>query len=76
MTAGDTPDEFVIGENLYSHETYGLALAKNDDDFRLLVDSSLSRLYRSPEFEPVFTRYFGKPGPAVLLRYQTIALPE
>ena len=70
------PGQFLIGERLYSHEPYGLALAKGDEDFRLLVDRSLSRLYRSLEIAPIFTRYFGRPGRAVLAVYLMNALPE
>lgn len=75
ISSGD-PEQFVVGERLYSHEPYGLALAKGDEDFRLLVDRSLSRLYRSLEIVPIITRYFGRPGRTSLSRYLMNALPE
>lgn len=74
--ASERVNDLVVGERLYSHEPYGLALAKGDEDFRLLVDRSLSRLYRTLAITPIFTRYFGSPGPAVLALYQMNALPE
>ncbi len=76
VRASDEPDQVVVGEHLYSHEPYGLALARGDEDFRLLVDRSLSRLYRSLEIAPLLTRHFGRPGRKVLLYYLTTALPE
>ncbi len=76
VMASDDPKAFLIGERLFTHEPYGLALAKGDEDFRLLVDRSLSRLYRSLEIAPIFTRHFGRPGRAVLSVYLTTALPE
>ncbi len=74
--ASDQVNELVVGERLFSHEPYGLALAKGDEAFRLLVDRSLSRMFRTRAIIPVFTRYFGLPGPAVLALYQMNALPE
>jgi len=76
VLASDRPGAFVIGEHLYSHEPYGLALAKGDERFRLQVDRSLSRLYRSLEIAPIFTRYFGRPAPAILSLYLMGAVPE
>ncbi|MDJ0941961.1 MAG: amino acid ABC transporter substrate-binding protein [Kiloniellales bacterium] len=74
--ASDRMSELVVGERLYSHEPYGLALAKGDEDFRLLVDRSLSRLYRTLAITPIYARYFGSPGRLVLALYQMNALPE
>ncbi len=74
--ASDRVNDLVVGERLYSHEPYGLALAKGDEEFRLLVDRSLSRLYRTLAITRIFARYFGTPGPAILALYQMQALPE
>ncbi len=76
VMATGLPSQFLIGERLFTHEPYGLALPKGDEDFRLLVDRSLSQLYRSLEIEPIFTRHFGRPGRAVLAMYLITALPE
>ncbi len=74
--ASDRVNDLVVGERLYSHEPYGLALAKGDEEFRLLVDRSLSRLYRTLAITRIFARHFGTPGPAILALYQMQALPE
>ena len=76
VMASDNPGDFLIGERLYTHEPYGLALTKGDEDFRLLVDRSLSRLYRTLEIVPIFSRHLGRPGLAVVSLYATTALPE
>ena len=70
------PGQFVVGERLYTREPHGLALAGRDDDFRLLVDRGLSRLFRSSEIVPILTRYFGAPEASVLSRLSMTALPE
>ncbi|HET7794278.1 MAG TPA: amino acid ABC transporter substrate-binding protein, partial [Rhizobacter sp.] len=38
-----------------------LAVRRDDDDFRLLVDRTLSRLYRSPEIGALYGKYFRPP---------------
>jgi putrescine:ornithine antiporter len=42
-----------------THETYAFALARDDSDFRLSVDTALSRLFRSDEFRPIYQQSFG-----------------
>jgi polar amino acid transport system substrate-binding protein len=38
---------------------YALALTRGDDDFRLLVDTTLSGLYRSGAIDQIFAAAFG-----------------
>jgi ABC-type amino acid transport substrate-binding protein len=60
-------------------ETYALALPKGDDAFRLLIDRTLARLYRSLEIERVLVASFGTEAhPSDLLRalYVINALSE
>lgn len=45
----------------FTYEPLALALARNDDDFRLVVDRALSRFYASPKFGDAYTAAFGKP---------------
>jgi ABC-type amino acid transport substrate-binding protein len=45
----------------YTYEPLALALARNDDEFRLVVDRALSRFYASPKFGEAYTAVFGKP---------------
>ena len=68
--------ELRVVERSFTREPLALALRRDDDVFRLLIDRSLSRLYRSPELGPLYTTWFGPPGPAVLQIFQSLALPE
>jgi ABC-type amino acid transport substrate-binding protein len=52
--------ELVILDRLFTHEPLALALARGDDDFRLLVDRSLSRLYASSGFGELYKRWNGE----------------
>jgi len=45
----------------YTYEPLALALARNDDDFRLVVDRALSRFYASPKFGEAYAAVFGQP---------------
>ncbi len=45
----------------YTYEPQALALARNNDDFRLVVDRALSRFYASPKFGEVYMSVFGMP---------------
>jgi ABC-type amino acid transport substrate-binding protein len=50
----------VVGDRLFTREPYALALGRNDDDFRLLVDRSLSQLYPTNGFRDVYKKWFGE----------------
>ena len=69
-------DELRVLERRFTREPLALALRRGDDTFRLLVDRSLSRLFRSPEIGPLYTTYFGTPDPGVLEFFQSVALPD
>ena len=45
----------------YTYEPLALALARNNDDFRLVVDRALLRFYASPKFGDAYTAVFGQP---------------
>lgn len=53
-------EDLVILDRLFTHEPLALALARGDEDFRLLVDRSLSQLYASGEFSVLYKRWFGE----------------
>jgi len=51
-------------------------MQRNDADFRLLVDKTLSRLFRSNDIGPLYTTYFGTPGQSALNFFELSALAE
>lgn len=52
----------------FTYEPIGLALARNNDDFRLAVDRALTRIYASPKFGEAYQAEFG-PADADTVEY-------
>lgn len=53
-TSGDQ-SRFKVSNEILSIEKHGLALARGDTDFRLMVDRILSELYKNGTMEKIFT---------------------
>ena len=70
------PADFEVAERFFTYEPYALAFQRGDEDFRLLVDRTLSRLYRSSTVIPIYSKYFGRPGKAVMALFTINSLPE
>jgi len=68
-------DRLRVLDRYFSYEPLALVVARGDEDFRLLVDSTLSALYRSDAFTELYTRYFGEPGDMTRKLFETYALP-
>jgi ABC-type amino acid transport substrate-binding protein len=79
VNSGD-PESYVLSEDIFSFEPYGLSLRRNDADFRLLANRSLAQIYRSGQFKTLFNKWFGRvglrPSPVLIAMYQLQALPE
>lgn len=52
----------IIPESLRS-EPYGPMLRKDDPEFKALVDKTLSALYKSPEMEKIYNKWYMSPIP-------------
>ena len=65
--------ELMVLDRYFTYEAIALAVARNDDDFRLVVDTTLSELYRSGEIVEIYQRYFGEPGDMTLLLFEIYA---
>ena len=63
-------------DRLFTYEPLALALPRGDDDFRLLVDRVLSRLYRSGAIRPIYTAAFGDPDADTVTFFRWNALQE
>ncbi|HEY6513133.1 MAG TPA: amino acid ABC transporter substrate-binding protein [Burkholderiaceae bacterium] len=66
----------VVLDRLFRRDVVALALRRDDDAFRLVVDRVLSRLYRSDELAPLYSSHFGALGAGVQEFFQTVALPD
>lgn len=53
-------ENLEVLDRLLTQEPVSLALARGDEDFRLLVDRTLSKSYASAEFGALFTKWFGE----------------
>jgi ABC-type amino acid transport substrate-binding protein len=52
--------DLLVLDRIFTYEPLAIALARGNEDFRLLVDQSLSRLSRSGETQNLYKRFFGE----------------
>jgi polar amino acid transport system substrate-binding protein len=66
--------DLMVLDRLFTYEPLALAMAPNDDEFRLLVDRTLSRFYASGELGGLYTIWFGEPDESAFtfFRWNTI----
>jgi putrescine:ornithine antiporter len=69
-------EDLVVLDRRFTYEAIALALQRGDDDFRLVVDRTLSKLFGSAGFRDVYAKSFGKADEDVLTFYRQSALPE
>jgi ABC-type amino acid transport substrate-binding protein len=71
-------DQLRLADEYFSHETYALALPRDDDAFRLLVDRTLAGLYRSGGIVPIFNKNFGNIPPSTIIKAMFVlnSLPD
>ena len=68
--------ELTVLERQFTYSPLALALQRNDDDFRLLVDRTLSRVFLSGDFRDMNTTWFGASDKDALSYFSQSALPE
>ena len=80
LVRGVRDAKLAISNIVLSFEPYAVVLPRGDPDFRLLVDRTLARLYRSRQILPLYAKWFSGPGtPATGMNassYALSALPE
>jgi polar amino acid transport system substrate-binding protein len=76
LAAAQHSSSQAVLDRLFTYEPFALALRRDDDDFRLIVDRTLSRLYRSKEFPRLYTTWFGKPDESATTFFRLTALPD
>ena len=72
----DTSGELVVLGRVFDYEPLTLALNRDDAEFRLLVDKTLSELYRSGKINAIYEQYLGKPDKATQDWFRKAAVPE
>jgi polar amino acid transport system substrate-binding protein len=73
---GSSSGDLVVLDRLFTYEPLALALGRGDEDFRLVVDRSLSRLFKSSGFKDVYVKWFGEPDDSAAIFFGLSALPE
>jgi len=73
--AGRGSKDLVVLERKFLIEPMGLAMGRNDDDFRLLVDTALSKFFTSATFPALYMRYFGAFDDATKAAYLGFSRP-
>jgi len=56
------PDEWVVVGEYYSYEPYGMAMRKNDSDFRQVVNVALMNAIESGKYFELYNKWFGPKG--------------
>lgn len=57
------PQSYVISEEGYGVEPYGIMLRRDDPEFKEVVDSAMTELYTSGGLTPVYEKWFLNPIP-------------
>jgi len=74
------PENFSILPNLFTYESFALAVRRNDADFRLVADRVISRLFRTKEIVPLYNKWFGEFSSTMPTAFQALiqitATPE
>jgi ABC-type amino acid transport substrate-binding protein len=73
------PQRFALLDRFLSYEPYALMVRRGDPAFRLAVNRSLARLYRSGDILAVYRKWFGQWGPPSVLTvgmYAIEGIPE
>ena len=68
--------ELTVIDRLFTEDPLAFALQRNDDDFRLVVDRTLSRIFASGEFRDEYMKWFGVPDDEAIAFFRQSALPE
>jgi polar amino acid transport system substrate-binding protein/glutamate/aspartate transport system substrate-binding protein len=56
------PDDWAIVGDFYSYEPYGMAMRKNDSDFRAAVNNGLMEAIESGKYFELYEKWFGPKG--------------
>ena len=68
--------ELMVLDRYFDHTPLSFALARGDEDFRLMVDASLSHLYRSGKIAEAYAQFFGNPDDAAMAQFSRSALRD
>lgn len=61
----DSPGEFRLLSEVFSYDPIALAVRRNDADFRLIADRTLSNLYETQQIETIYKKWFSEFKPSM-----------
>jgi polar amino acid transport system substrate-binding protein len=65
----------VLLERIFEYAPTAMAVSRDDEDFRLLVDTTLSEMYRSGEIEQAYDKYLEGASETTKKLFKVYALP-
>ncbi len=76
VRTSSAPGDLTLLDRSFAREEIAFALPRDDEDFRLLVDSALSRQFRSSQFHELYAKSFGQADEREMGYLLLNALPE
>ncbi|GAB6403122.1 amino acid ABC transporter substrate-binding protein [Pseudomonas sp. MHK4] len=74
--ASDYPNgELLVLDRIYKYAPTSMMLERGDEDFRLLVDTVLSNMYRAGSIEQAYTQYLGGASDTAKKLFDVYAVP-
>ena len=68
--------DLIVLDRRFTTEQIAFALPRGDDDFRLVVDATLSRFFGTAEFRALYTKWFGEPDADTVAFFRSSGLPD
>jgi ABC-type amino acid transport substrate-binding protein len=68
--------DLLVIDRLFTTESLGVALPRGDEEFRLLIDRALNRIYLSGEINTLYGKWFGEPDEPALTFFRWNTVPE
>jgi putrescine:ornithine antiporter len=75
-TRSKSAKDLLVLPRDYTNEPIALGLARGDEELRLIVDRTLSRLYRSGAIREIYAKFFGEADPRAQTFFRFFTLPE
>lgn len=75
LTSNYPSGNLVLLKRIFEYAPTAMAVDREDEDFRLLVDTALSEMYRSGDIERAFEKYLGGAGDSAKKLFKIYAIP-
>lgn len=71
-----SPGDFVVGNEAYTVEPYGIMVRKDDPAFKKLADDTVKALMKSGEIQKIYAKWFMSPIPPKNINMNTPMSPQ